>query len=169
LVCGQSSAGPVVWPARARPYSMEKVRVMMRRKTQGIPVAPNPCGAGRLTAHHSRRFPSGMGPRFASMRLKRRMASAGSRQGFLMTPGGAPMQPGCARDERAPAGAAPRSINWRHRLTPLGERGDRNIVSDRRPVKHRYRSWLADIACDGNFMRAGLAAPLFRTQLSLCW
>src|SRR5262245_57781650 len=31
------------------------------------------------------------------------------------------------RDERTPAGAAPRSINWRHRLTPLVERGDKDI------------------------------------------
>ena len=63
-------------------------------------------------------------PRFASMRLDLRMASAGSRQGSLVTPGGAPMQPGSAADEAARAGAAPRSINWRHRLTPLVERGE---------------------------------------------
>ena len=51
-----------------------------------------------------------MGPRFASMRLDLRMASAGSRQGSLVTPGGAPMQPGSAADEAARAGAAPRSV-----------------------------------------------------------
>jgi hypothetical protein len=84
---------------------------------------------GRLTAHHPhalarrglfwRRFPYGMGPRFASTRLDLRVASAGSRQGSLVTPGGAPMQPESAADEAARAGAAPRSINRRHRLTPL--------------------------------------------------
>ena len=91
----------------------------MRREAQGIPVAPDSCEPGRLTAHHSRRFHLGMGPRFASMRLDLRMASAGSRQGSLVTPGGAPMQPGCHGDEPRPAGAAPRSTNRRHRLTPL--------------------------------------------------
>jgi hypothetical protein len=102
----------------------------MRRKTQGIPDTPHSCERGRLTAHHTRtswrragaflrRFPYGMGPRFASMRLDLRMASAGSRQGSLVTPGGAPMQPECRGDEPRPAGAAPRSINRRHRLTPL--------------------------------------------------
>ena len=70
-----------------------------------------------------RRSHLGAGPRFASMRLKLRMASAGSRQGSLVTPGGAPMQPECHGDEPRPAGAAPRSINWRHRLTPLIEPG----------------------------------------------
>ena len=51
-----------------------------------------------------------MGPRFASTRLDLRVASAGSRQGSLVTPGGAPMQPGSAADEAARAGAAPRSV-----------------------------------------------------------
>jgi hypothetical protein len=80
----------------------------MRREAQGIPDTPRCLQHGRLTAHHSRRFIC-MGPRFASMRLKLRMASAGSRQGSLVTPGGAPMQPECAR----------RRTRARRRRTPL--------------------------------------------------
>src|SRR5690349_709100 len=106
-----------------RGVASRKVRGMMRRKTQGIPDTPGSGEPGRLSAHHTRvklelvagallrRFPSGMGPRFASMRLDLRMASAGSRQEAVMPPGGAPMQPGCHGDEPRPAGAAPRSIN----------------------------------------------------------
>jgi len=95
----------------------------MRRKTQGIPGVPHAISDARPPYGASLRRFICMGPRFASMRLKLRMASAGSRQGSLVTPGGAPMQPGSAADETARAGAAPRSINRRHRLTPLVERG----------------------------------------------
>ena len=54
-----------------------------------------------------------------------------------MTPGGAPMQPGSAADETARAGAAPRSINRRHRLTPLVERGEVDICFYSYDVKER--------------------------------
>ena len=67
------------------------------------------------------------------------------------------MQPGSAADDTARAGAAPRSINWRHRLTPLVERGFQGICSYRNFVKSAFlatsgvakdirftwRSWLA--------------------------
>ena len=109
----------------------------MRRKTQGIPEMPHSFERGRLSAHHTRfelALAAGLFAAFSfrhgaalCLHAPARMASAGSRQGSLVTPGGAPMQPECMRDERMPAGAAPRSINWRHRLTPLVERGDRNI------------------------------------------
>ena len=104
----------------------------MRRKTQGIPDTPRSCEHGRLTAHHTRISLRRAGL-FAAFSFRHgaalclhapaRMASAGSRQETLVPRGGAPMQPECMADEAMPAGAAPRSINWRHRLTPLVERG----------------------------------------------
>ena len=98
----------------------------MRREAQGIPVRHTlssvaasrritPASSLRSRRAYLRRFAYGMGPRFASMcklrKPRRPMASAGSRQGSLVTPGGAPMQPECMADEAMPAGAAPRSIN----------------------------------------------------------
>jgi hypothetical protein len=133
LAMTQDNAPPaLLFDRRGHAVRKKKVRGMMRRKTQGIPDTPRAVASARPPhgASHPhrlapvadallRRFPSGMGPRFASMRLDLRMASAGSRQGSLVTPGGAPMPPGSAADEAARAGAAPRSINRRHRLTPL--------------------------------------------------
>jgi hypothetical protein len=146
----------------------------MRREAQGIPVPrvasarPSPHGAshphelaqcGRLL----RRFPYGMGPRFASMR--KRMASAGSRQGPVLVPGGAPMQPECMRDERMPAGAAPRSINWRHRLTPLVERG--GVDMDYIPINVKWRKRPTSPA-RRPILQSGVPAFAFAGTTGLC-
>ena len=45
-----------------------------------------------------------------------------------MPPGGSPKPPECPADEAEPAGAAPLSVHRRHRLTPLGEGGDKTVV-----------------------------------------
>ena len=93
------------------------------------------------------RFPCGAGPRFASMRLDLRMASAGSRQEAVVPPGGAPAPPECrlakpARGRRTGhARELPAHAQGRHRRisgnalpfvphsrrlmrAPLGGRGD---------------------------------------------
>ena len=76
-----TGAGPFLDAARLSPHS----RLSARR--------PGPACAIRDFVW--RRSHLGAGPRFASMRLDLRMASASSWQGSVVTPGGAPTPPGC--------------------------------------------------------------------------
>ena len=48
---------------------------------------------------------------------------------------GDPRPPECPADEAGPAGAAPRSANKRHRLTPSNEQGDDEVLNPRYSVK----------------------------------
>ncbi len=75
-----------------------------------------------------RRSPSGTGPRFASMRLKLRMASASSWQGSVVTPGGAPAPPGCVVANHARGRRTSLRHQERLRTAPLVERGHGTIV-----------------------------------------
>jgi len=76
-----TGAGPFLDAARLSPHS----RLSARR----------PGHACAVRDFVWRRSHPGAGPRFASMRLELRMASASSWQGSVVTPGGAPSPPGC--------------------------------------------------------------------------
>jgi phage-related protein len=64
------------------------------------------------------------------------------------------------RDERMPAGAAPSSINRRHRLTPLTERGE--VYMDYIPINVKQSfSWRAPAKPEANIQEWWLWVPAF--------
>jgi len=79
-------------------------------------------GMARLSARRWRRSHSGTGPRFASIRLELRMASASSWQGSVVTPGGAPAPPECVACEPRPQAPHPAPPRRRLAKRPLMDR-----------------------------------------------
>lgn len=119
---GQSDAGGPAVPAVSEADRQTAVGVPAGRRRPGLWAFPSrrTCGEGktarrrrggllwgtharagharRLAARRRRRSPFGVGPRFPPEQALtgRPPRSAGSRQGSVVTPGGAPTPPGCA-------------------------------------------------------------------------